>query len=618
MQNGSNNSRQTFSFRGRSMQDAVEQLKVHLGVDAVIVSTRRGRDKQGRFVEISARRGDSAQLPSAAGASPGPTPATGGIRKASAAYAQTAVNTRPAPITSRLADITLGDNKDKPFAERAAWLASQIQQRQADAGVHQVAPSAPASTLPPELMALRTGALPANQAAPAAPHHHQPPMNSAQHAPIPHASSFGPVPHQGAEPVGYHAPIHHENQSPGPVRQQATYGQLSPDFPQAAQHPTTQAASQRYAYQPDVHGAGEASSSLPPAAPISATQSDERLNTGNRETELELARLRRELHDIKSAVAELSGGTPKNKPVTISGEQLSAAISSLDDQVGEIRSLLERPTQPQDPKAGDDDLIRGLTGLGIASPHSAELAERLVRALPDATLHDGDARDMLTRMIADDMICGGALSEDVSRRRMLAFVGPTGVGKTTTIAKVASQARLNGHRVALVTVDTFRMAAVEQLARYAEVLNAPLRIARSPESLRSIITELSEFDTILIDTTGRSLRCDEQVQALSDYFPSGWGGELVLTLACGMREADMTAASQTYSRVGIERLCITKTDETDALGAIYTAIRQINRPLTWTTFGQKVPDDIENARAETWAQRIVAEMIHRSTVAYAV
>ena len=209
--------------------------------------------------------------------------------------------------------------------------------------------------------------------------------------------------------------------------------------------------------------------------------------------------------------------------MTLNGEQLSAAISSLDEQVGEIRSLLECPVKAEKDHSKHDDILRGLTQLGFSVSHAEEISERMRRALPDGGIQDGDVRDMLNRMIADDLVCGGGLTEDVSRRRMLAFVGPTGVGKTTTIAKVASQARLKGHRVALITVDTFRMAAVEQLARYAEVLNAPLRIARTPESLQATMNELADFDTILIDTTGRSQRCEDQVQALSEYFPSGWG-----------------------------------------------------------------------------------------------
>jgi len=341
-----------------------------------------------------------------------------------------------------------------------------------------------------------------------------------------------------------------------------------------------------------------------------------RRNRRHDETEQELARLRRELSDVKDALAQLSQPDEGARPTSINGEQLSAAISSLDKQVGEIRGLLERPSVDE---SGPKDLvfIRRLMDVGISEPHAEELSRRLGHGLPDGTLGDGDFRETLQRMLADDLVCGGELTDETDRRRIMAFVGPTGVGKTTTIAKVASQARMMGQRVALVTVDTFRMAAVEQLARYAEVLNAPLRIARTPDDLKSTLDELDDFDLILVDTTGRSPRARDQVDALKHYFPSGWGGELVLTLSCGAREGDLCAAIDAYSGLGLERICLTKTDETHAMGSIYSAVRRAGRPLTWTTFGQKVPDDIEVANPEKWAQRIVAELSYVPRVALA-
>ena len=158
MHNPSNNGKQTFSFRGRSMQDAVNQLKEQLGIDAVIVSTRRGSDKQGPFVEISARYGDSANAP----VQPQARPAVGGAKRVTNAYAQTAIKTSPSAIGAALANLKVGDSKNKPFAERAAWLASQIQQREQqnpNPAAHP-ANATSARSLPPELMALREGALP--------------------------------------------------------------------------------------------------------------------------------------------------------------------------------------------------------------------------------------------------------------------------------------------------------------------------------------------------------------------------------------------------------------------------------------------------------------------------
>ena len=107
------------------------------------------------------------------------------------------------------------------------------------------------------------------------------------------------------------------------------------------------------------------------------------------------------------------------------------------------------------------------------------------------------------------------------------------------------------------------------------------------------------------------------MDALAEIFPSGWGGELVLTLACSTRDRDVYAAIESFSQLGIERLCLTKTDETDAVGVVYSATKYANRPLAWTTFGQNVPDDIESASAMKWSSRIVSALTNPHTVALA-
>ncbi|MCB9528901.1 MAG: hypothetical protein H6703_07075 [Myxococcales bacterium] len=243
-----------------------------------------------------------------------------------------------------------------------------------------------------------------------------------------------------------------------------------------------------------------------------------------------------------------------------------------------------------------------LIDVGISAEHARDLAERALRAEGD-TADDGEVLARVGALMADGIRCGGA---ELGGRRVIAFVGPTGVGKTTTVAKVAAQARLAGKHVALITVDTFRMAAVEQLARYAEVLDAPLRVVARPDALPAALAALAGYDLVLIDTTGRNPRASDQVRALARYFPPGWGGELVLTVAASTRERDLFATIDAFARLGYARLCVTKTDETDAPGVLYSAARRAARPLCWITDGQQVPDDIEAADAAVIAARILA------------
>ncbi|MEZ4432978.1 MAG: flagellar biosynthesis protein FlhF [bacterium] len=278
---------------------------------------------------------------------------------------------------------------------------------------------------------------------------------------------------------------------------------------------------------------------------------------------------------------------------------LAARQAPLLGELAGLRAMVED-------SARETQAVRALRArlidVGISAEHARDLAERALRAEGD-TADDGEVLARVGALMADGIRCGGA---ELGGRRVIAFVGPTGVGKTTTVAKVAAQARLAGKHVALITVDTFRMAAVEQLARYAEVLDAPLRVVARPDALPAALAALAGYDLVLIDTTGRSPRASDQVRALARYFPPGWGGELVLTVAASTRERDLFATIDAFARLGYARLCVTKTDETDAPGVLYSAARRAARPLCWITDGQQVPDDIEAADATVIAARILA------------
>ncbi|MFN3201736.1 MAG: flagellar biosynthesis protein FlhF [Bradymonadia bacterium] len=252
-------------------------------------------------------------------------------------------------------------------------------------------------------------------------------------------------------------------------------------------------------------------------------------------------------------------------------------------------------------------LAHMLNEVGISRAHAEALARRASERCPGCTPEDGALLAALGREMADSMPVSGDLLPAPGARRVLAFVGPTGVGKTTTIAKIAARAALmEGRTVALITVDTFRMAAVEQLASYARILECPLRIARDAGELKAALEAFSDRDLVLVDTTGRSPRDTEHVSALGGFFPEGWGGSLVLTVSSSTRERDMFAAVDAYGQLGVETLCVTKLDETDAPGAVYSAVRRAGRPLAWVTTGQRVPEDLEQAEAAPLSARIVA------------
>jgi flagellar biosynthesis protein FlhF len=179
---------------------------------------------------------------------------------------------------------------------------------------------------------------------------------------------------------------------------------------------------------------------------------------------------------------------------------------------------------------------------------------------------------------------------------VVALVGPTGVGKTTTVAKLAASFKLvHGVRVGLVTVDTYRIAAIEQLRTYAEIIDLPLAVANDPGQMSRAIDEVGDVDMVFIDTAGRSPRDEVKIRELADFMTEARPDEIHLVLSAGGTERTLKSAVERFTQVRADRLILTKLDETESLGAVLGLLGQTNRPVSYITTGQAVPDDIEPA-----------------------
>ena len=164
-------------------------------------------------------------------------------------------------------------------------------------------------------------------------------------------------------------------------------------------------------------------------------------------------------------------------------------------------------------------------------------------------------------------------------RRVVALVGPTGVGKTTTVAKLAANFKLaHGLRPGLVTVDTYRIAAVEQLRTYAEIIDLPLAVANAPGEMRRAIDELGDVDIVLIDTAGRSPRDEVKIRELADFLAAAQPDEVHLVLSAVAGERSLRAAVERFAVVQADRLILTKLDEADGLGGVLAVLGQAEPP----------------------------------------
>jgi len=183
--------------------------------------------------------------------------------------------------------------------------------------------------------------------------------------------------------------------------------------------------------------------------------------------------------------------------------------------------------------------------------------------------------------------------------KVVAFVGPTGVGKTTTVAKLAALHVLTGNKkVGLITADTFRIAAIEQLKTYATILNIPLAVIQNPEDVKPALQSMSECDLILIDTAGRSFREDIQVAEIKLLLSELPVDETFLVLSATSKPEDMEYIARRFDSVPIDKLLFTKLDETSTYGAIFNLLLCYQKPISYVTTGQNVPDDIEVASLE--------------------
>lgn len=194
------------------------------------------------------------------------------------------------------------------------------------------------------------------------------------------------------------------------------------------------------------------------------------------------------------------------------------------------------------------------------------------------------------------------------KTRYIFFIGPTGVGKTTTIAKLAySLVEQKKAKVALLAADTYRIAAVDQLRTYAEIMNIPLYVIYSEMELAEQREELQKYDVILVDTAGRSHRSKEQrddIERLIKSVPAE-AREVYLVLSATTKYRDLVKITEAYSEIAEYRLIFTKLDETGSIGNIFNIKMLTGAPLSYTTNGQNVPDDISRINPQNVAKQLL-------------
>jgi flagellar biosynthesis protein FlhF len=245
----------------------------------------------------------------------------------------------------------------------------------------------------------------------------------------------------------------------------------------------------------------------------------------------------------------------------------------------------------------------------------AEVDEAVAREWIDEIRSEGDSRTLadpalvkvrVIELLENVVKVSGPIRTEADRCRLVALVGPTGVGKTTTIAKLAANYRLREkRRVGLITVDTYRVAAVEQLRTYADIIDLPMEVVATPREMREAVTRMSHLDLVLMDTAGRSPRDEVKIQELKSMLAEAEPDEVHLVLSSTAGAKSLVGTAEKFAEVGTTAMVLTKLDEAQSLGHLVSLVRECNLPVSYLTDGQNVPDDIQVAERAAMAEMLL-------------
>jgi len=315
--------------------------------------------------------------------------------------------------------------------------------------------------------------------------------------------------------------------------------------------------------------------------------------------------LRKELDEIKTMVAGLGGQ--------------STDLSPIQRDLDELKGLLYNVIRSQTPifgKSLSPTLLAHFQRLKDSGVDEA-VAAKLIQ-IADDKLSDKE-KDNSRKAVAyiRAMIKKAIDVSDMRKRkkgRIAALVGPTGVGKTTTLAKLAAFATLQEQlKVALITLDTYRIAAVEQLKTYAKIMDIPVQVALNINELRQAIQFHQDKDMILIDTAGHSQRDQAGMDTLCSFLQDQSDIEVHLVLSATTKGADLNDIVEKFEVLHPNYLIFSKMDETSAYGPLFNQIVRTKKPVSYVTTGQNVPEDFEFANRDMLADLVIGRNLELVT-----
>jgi flagellar biosynthesis protein FlhF len=304
-------------------------------------------------------------------------------------------------------------------------------------------------------------------------------------------------------------------------------------------------------------------------------------------------------------------------PAAISSREIELLRAELRELKFSLGSLSNRQSAPQTQKTPvvvyDSPFYEAYTALtqtGVSTELARKFIDDIIPHYKSGFIKDHELTQEALIYGLTSLIKFEENPLESQQPAIMAVIGATGVGKTTTIAKIAARVALHERRpVELVTLDTYRIAAVEQLKTYAEIIGAGCHVARSVFELDATLRRLPQNSTVLIDTTGKNPHDLADQYELADYLKGRSEIRKCLAMQATTNLHDGLAAIKKYEMYGADCLALTKLDETTRPGAMVKLAESSNLPLVYLCNGQRVPEDLQSATVENFTQRILGTKI---------
>lgn len=307
------------------------------------------------------------------------------------------------------------------------------------------------------------------------------------------------------------------------------------------------------------------------------------------------ANMQESIKNIKEMLIQKEGLNNKvineQKSVVKNGENINK-VSKLENQIESMKGLLNEVVKNTTKE--EDKLLTLMKDLDIDLEFYDEIKEKIS--------HD-NLKESFRNVIKESI----EISNDDLKGNVV-LVGPTGVGKTTTIAKLAGRLSLiEKKKVGLITIDTYRIGAVEQLKTYAEIMNIPFKVVITTKEMEEAVKSMEDCDVVLIDTTGRSSKNTMQLSELRAFIEKAKPDCVSVVISATTKNKDIKTILDGYGNLNYDKVIITKLDETTTYGSLFNIEKRAKKPLKFITIGQNVPDDIKEPTKDEIVKFILGE-----------